>query len=366
MHTVETLPIEEVDTVIIGAGVVGLAIARELAQSFQTEVAVLEQHARCGEEVSSHNSGVIHAGLYYPKSWLRTQLCIKGRKLLYQYAEEKGITYRRVGKLVVATSEQQGELQRIYKQAQQNGVNDLQWLNRNQLQHKEPNVEAEYAIFSPSSGIIDTAQYIQQLEIDAQLLGVNLCYQHRVGSVVKHQAGYRLVVNNAFIVQCRQLINAAGLGATHLTSNQTTYFGKGHYYSYQAPPPFQHLVYPLPDTALRGLGVHSTMNLAGQVQFGPDISYQDHIDYSFDENRKLDFISAIQRYYPQLNPDKLMPGQTGVRPKLSGPNEMAKDFHISLSRDKKIRLIELFGIESPGLTASLAIANYVRELLNEQ
>ena len=359
------LAVELLDTVVIGAGVVGLACARAIAKRSGEPVFVVEQHPRSGEETSSHNSGVIHAGIYYPQGSLKADLCVKGNRQLYAYAKEKRIPHKKLGKLIVAKEPQREALQALYNQATSNGVVGLTWLEKSDINQREPNVNADIAIHSSTTGIIDAAALTAQLEADVCALGATVLFKHQVSDIKRVKNRYQLTINNAFILSCRHLVNAAGLSATQLAQDRPTYFAKGQYYNYQTAAPFSQLVYPLPEPNQQGLGIHATLNLAGQVQFGPDVQFQATPSYAFDESRKLHFVRAIQDYFPDVNSDKLKPGQTGIRPKLSQAGEPAEDFHIAAQRNGSAVLINLFGIESPGLTASLAIGDYVSNLLNE-
>ncbi len=361
-----TRDLHQVDTVIIGAGAIGLAIARELANNNASpSLYVLEQHARSGEEVSSHNSGVIHAGIYYPTHSLKARLCVQGNRLLYRYAALNRLPFKQLGKLIVAKASQRKELEALFQQGLNNGVQGLTWLEQDALQALEPNVTANIAIQSSTTGIIDAPAFVQQLEFDASAQGAHILFRHQVVRIKAIHNGYELYINHEFYLHCRCLINAAGLSAGKFSSEQNSYFAQGQYFTYQAPSPFSQLIYPLPEKNQQGLGVHSTIDMHEQLHFGPDVQYMPTVDYHFDENRKHHFAQAIRQYFPALDVDKLKPGQVGVRPKISAENQPAKDFHISKTSNGRGALITLMGIESPGLTASLAIGQYVRELLNE-
>lgn len=364
-----------IDTVVIGSGVIGLAIARKLAQ-LGHEVVVLEKNDHHGEETSSRNSEVIHAGIYYSKNSLKAQLCVAGRDLLYEYCATHPVTCSQVGKLIVATQEDQlGVLTEYKDQAFANGVSDLTWLDADQVKMMEPNVAALAGLFSPSTGILDTHEFMLSLLGDLERngglwVGRSLVTSIKSLSDSPTAAGNKtnfLVSTSQSEIRCNKLIIAAGhdsaLLARDLYNTPPTYYATGHYYTYAGPPPFQRLVYPVAQRG--GLGVHVTVDLGGQVKFGPDVRWIDSLDYQFDDSRRGQFIKAIRAYFPALDEERLQPGYTGVRPKISGPNEPAADFRIDDVTTHGIEgLIALFGIESPGITASLAIANQVARVLH--
>ncbi len=371
---------EKVDTVIIGAGVIGLAIARQLARPGKS-VFVLEQHDRFGEETSSRNSEVIHAGIYYPSGSLKASLCVRGKALLYDYCEQHSIPYRRTGKLIVATTAAEtGQLKHIYSQAAANGVRDLQWLSQEELKKKEPAVTGIAALFSPSTGIIDSHTYMQTLLMEATQNDAELVTGTRVLSVSCNsvQDGFLVsAVTNGetYQFQSRSLVNAAGLGAQQVvadlpgkTSVPPLYYCKGHYYSLRGSrQPFHRLVYPVPECNTTGLGIHATLDLAGNTRFGPDTAYIDTIDYRMPAEAPESWYAAIRRYWPDLPDGALQPDYSGIRPKLQQAGEAPRDFVIQGHETHGLPgLIHLFGIESPGLTASLALAGYVESLLEGQ
>ncbi|GAA4652153.1 NAD(P)/FAD-dependent oxidoreductase [Kistimonas scapharcae] len=371
---------EKVDTVIIGAGVIGLAIARQLARPGKS-VFVLEQHDRFGEETSSRNSEVIHAGIYYPSGSLKAFLCVRGKALLYNYCEQHRIPCRRTGKLIVATTAAEtGQLKHIYSHAAANGVRDLQWLSQEKLKEKEPAVTGIAALFSPSTGIIDSHTYMQTLLMEATQNDAELVTGTRVLSMSCNnvQDGFLVTaVTNGETYQfhSRTLINAAGLGAQQIATDlpgktpiPPLYYCKGHYYSLQGScQPFRHLVYPVPEQNTTGLGIHATLDLAGNTRFGPDTAYIDTVDYRMSAEAPESWYAAIRRYWPALPDGALQPDYSGIRPKLQQAGEASQDFVIQGHETHGLPgLIHLFGIESPGLTASLALAGYVESLLEGQ
>ncbi|MEZ5560778.1 MAG: NAD(P)/FAD-dependent oxidoreductase [Pseudomonadales bacterium] len=359
---------ESVDVVVIGAGVVGLACARRLALAGR-DVVVLERHDAIGSETSSRNSEVIHAGIYYPTGSLKAQLCVAGKAALYDYCASRGIEHRRCGKVIVATSADQLDTLRSYqRQARANGVGELRWLDRRELGVLEPAVEALAGVLSPSTGIIDSHGFMLSLQGELEAAGGMVALGTRVLTLRNDSSGLRLATD-ALELAPRLVVNSAGLSAPALAqavdpSAPSAYYARGHYYAYSGRSPFNRLIYPVAEAG--GLGVHVTLDLAGQARFGPDVLWLDGVDYSFDDSRRPAFVSAIQRYFPGLEPQRLHPGYTGIRPKISGPGEAAADFRIDAPAQHGVPgLINLLGIESPGLTASLAIADRVARLVEQ-
>ncbi|HZR02899.1 MAG TPA: NAD(P)/FAD-dependent oxidoreductase [Burkholderiales bacterium] len=364
---------ERVDCVVVGAGVVGLAVARELALEGR-EVIVLEAEASIGNHTSSRNSEVIHAGIYYPTGSLKAQLCVAGKTLLYEYCREHGVPHANCGKVLVAAHEDEiGTVLGYIDKAKANGVHDLRRISLEELHELEPAVRAAAAVYSPSTGIIDSHAYMLALQGDLEQAGGAVVFLSPVqgGEVTGEGIVLEVGGSEAMRIVCNTLINSAGLTAAQLARSirgipaatiPPQYFAKGHYYTMSGKSPFRHLVYPMAGAGY--LGVHVTIDLGGQARFGPDIAWIDRIDYSFDDSREPLFYEAIRQYYPELKDGALQPGYTGIRPKISGPKEPAADFSIQGPRDHGVRgLVNLYGIESPGLTASLAIARRVRELL---
>jgi L-2-hydroxyglutarate oxidase LhgO len=360
------------DTVVVGAGVIGLAIGRALAIGGR-EVLVLEKNGAIGEETSSRNSEVIHGGIYYPPGSLKAELCVRGRDALYRYCAEKHIEHRRCGKIIVAVSEEQKpELELLRQTAAANGVGDLRWLDRPELKALEPEVVSAAGLLSPSTGIVDSHALMLALQGDLEHAGGHVALRSKlVGGMVDGKA-VRLRVaagDETAEVDARCVVNAAGLHADRVASSIASpsavpipriRYAKGNYFVYQGRSPFEHLLYPLPEPG--GLGIHVTLDLAGRTRFGPDVEWSERIDYELDVARAGRFYDAIRRYWPGLPDGSLLPGYVGVRPKLAGPGEPPADFAVAIDRTAAgATIVHLFGIESPGLTAALAIADYVRE-----
>jgi L-2-hydroxyglutarate oxidase LhgO len=364
---------ERIDCVVIGAGVVGLAVARELALRGR-ETLILEAAEAIGSGVSSRNSEVIHAGLYYPRGSLKATLCVQGRDRLYAFCEAFGVPYRRCGKLVVAThASQMKALGELAGRAAENGVLDLLPLSRGEAQALEPALECAGALYSPSTGIVDTHQLMLALLGDAEGHGA-MCALRTPVEAIEVADGARFVVRTGGAEPARLaanlVVNSAGLGAQALARRiagldprwvPPQYFARGNYFSLSGRAPFSHLVYPMPERA--GLGVHLTLDLAGQARFGPDVEWIDQPRYEVDPARADAFYGSIRAYWPGLPDGALQPAYAGVRPKISGPGEPAADFMIQGAAQHGVRgLVNLFGIESPGLTAALAIARRVADM----
>jgi len=362
------------DVVVIGAGVVGLAVGRALALAGR-EVLILEKNAAIGEETSSRNSEVIHAGIYYPVGSLKAELCVRGRDALYRYCAERNIPHRRIGKVIVAVSDDQlTELERLRVTARVNGVDDLEWLDRRDLAATEPAVSGVAALLSPSTGIIDSHALMLALQGDLEQAGGQIALRSTLRGGKPGAHGIALTVeteDGTVELSARAVVNAAGLHADRVAralpalpqvTIPTLRYAKGNYFVYSGKSPFRRLVYPLPEPG--GLGVHATLDLAGRTRFGPDVEWSDTIDYSLDGSRAERFYAAIRRYWPGLEDGTLHPGYVGIRPKLVGPGEPAADFMIVVGDTTGGgRIAHLFGIESPGLTACLAIGEHVRERL---
>ena len=364
---------EAVECIVVGAGVVGLAVARALALSGR-EVMVLEKERWIGAETSSRNSEVIHAGLYYPKDSRKSRFCVEGRDLLYAYCAARGVAHRRIGKLVIACNE--GEipiLEDIGRKAAANGVGDLEWVGGNEALALEPEVTCARAFYSPSTGIVDGHGLMLAYQADLEAAGGMVVLRAPVLSGKVEGNGFSLAVGGAepTTLRCRLLVNSAGIHAPALARRiaglaaatiPPDYFCRGVYFTLSGRAPFRHLVYPVPEPG--GLGIHVTLDLGGQARFGPDVEWIDGIDYGVDPRRGARFYTAIRRYWPGLPEDALQPGYAGIRPKISGPKEPAADFLIHGPAEHGVPgLVNLYGIESPGLTASLAIARHVAELL---
>jgi L-2-hydroxyglutarate oxidase LhgO len=353
---------EAADIVVIGAGVIGLACARALALQGR-QVLVLERQPIIGSETSARNSEVIHAGIYYPSNSLKARLCVAGRALLYEYCRDAGVPHRRCGKLIVATtSSQQSVLLDYQRQAAANGAGSLTWLSGAAVRSLEPEVEAVAGVLSPNTGIIDAHAFMVALQGELEAHGGIVVCNTEVRALARSSTGMRVVTDGmelapAWVINCGGL-HAPGLAAQVLTPAPQAFYARGRYYAYSGPPPFSRLVYPVAEPG--GLGIHVTLDLAGQIRFGPDVAWIDEIDYQFDDSRRDAFIDAIARYFPGVQPERLHPGYTGIRPKISGPNDPAADFVIDGPVEHGVPgLVNLLGIESPGLTASLAIAQTV-------
>lgn len=363
---------ESVDCVVIGAGVVGLAVARALAMRGR-EVLVLEAAHAIGTGTSSRNSEVIHAGIYYPQGSLKARLCVQGKQLLYAYCEERGIAHRRCGKLIVATSAQQrGQLLAIAEHARANGVDDLELLTAAQAAALEPALQCVAALLSPGTGIIDSHGLMLSLLGDVENHGGALALQSPVEKAVCTADGIALWAADGTQLLARTVVNAAGLYAPALAGRfeglaadyvPRAHYAKGNYFTLSGRAPFTRLIYPVPEAA--GLGVHLTLDLGGQAKFGPDVEWVDGPgDLCVDPARCVGFYDEVRKYWPGLADDSLAAGYAGIRPKISGPGEPSADFMIQGPRVHGVQgLVNLFGIESPGLTSSLAIGEHTAGLL---
>ncbi|WP_306461465.1 NAD(P)/FAD-dependent oxidoreductase [Colwellia ponticola] len=368
---------DNVEVLIVGAGVIGLAIAAKLSQQFN-EVLVIDKNASFGEETSSRNSEVIHAGIYYPQNSLKAMLCVQGKAMLYQYCQARHIPVNKIGKLLVANGEEeQLSLEKIRINALNNGVDDLTWLDQTQLTQLEPSLRATAALHSPSTGIIDSHAYMQNLLAEAEQNNAMFVAQTKLISATPTNNGFEVRLDSqgeVLSMQCKYLINCTGLhseavakcikglDSAHIPK---LHWCRGHYFSYQGKSPFKQLIYPIPRD--NGLGIHASLDMGGQLKFGPDTQYIEHLDYHFPENLKEAFIRQISRYFPTLDKNKLQPAYAGIRPKLQGADDPFKDFVIQTSEVHQLNgLINLFGIDSPGLTSSLAIAEYVAEQINKR
>ncbi len=363
---------DEVDCVVVGAGVIGLAIARRLAADGR-EVIVLESEGEIGTVTSSRNSEVIHAGIYYPRDSLMARFCVSGRAALYRYCDEHGVPYRKCGKLIVAaTGEENERLASIAERARVNGVDNMRILGVAEARALEPALSSAGALLSPSTGIIDSHAYMLALRGDAEAAGAQFAFHTPLDGATAENGRITLAIGGEapMTLDCRLLVNAAGHHAPAIAATIETmpaeripkaYFAKGNYFSCAARAPFSRLIYPVPVAG--GLGVHLTLDMAGQARFGPDVQWIDQMDYSVDPRRSDLFYPAIRKYWPDLPDGSLVPAYAGIRPKIVPPEIAAQDFVIQGPRDHGVAgLINLFGIESPGLTSSLAIADHVAEL----
>lgn len=385
---------DRVDGVVIGAGVIGLACARAMALAGM-EVVIVECEAAIGTGVSARSSEVIHAGLYYPPGSRKAQWCLRGARLLYDYCEQRGMAHRRCGKLLVATREADvGGLESLHRQGLANGVDDLAWLTRAQVQAIEPELACVAALWSPSSGIVDSHGLMTALLGDAERAGAVLAVASRVVGAERDGAWWRVRVRAGstartpqasepeFELEARWIVNAAGLDAQAIAASiagfpvpaiPQRHLAKGHYFSLTGRAPFSRLIYPMPVDG--GLGVHLTFDLGGQARFGPDVEWIDsggdvltrgrELGYAVDPAHAAAFAAEVRRYWPGLPDGALVPAYSGIRPKLSGAGEPAADFRIDGPAEHgRAGLVQLFGIESPGLTASLAIAEVVAGIVD--
>ena len=365
MHTIENA--------VIGAGVIGLAVARALALGGR-EVVVIEAAEAIGTGVSSRNSEIIHAGIYYPRDSLKTRLCVEGRKMLYAYCAEHGVGHRRCGKLIVANGADETKRQaELLRRGTENGVDDLEWLDGARARQLEPALRASAAILSPSSGVVDSHALMLALRGDAEAAGAVLALMSPVTGGSVEDGGIVLDVGGAEPTRllCAGIFNCAGLGAQRIAHGLAglerrtvpgLYMAKGSYFTLSEKSPFQRLIYPMPMTD--GLGVHLTVDLAGQARFGPDVEWVVEEDYGVDPGRAEACYASVRTYWPDLADGALQPDYAGIRPRVQGPGEAVADFVIQGPDDHGVKgLVNLYGIESPGLTATLAIAGRVVELV---
>ena len=360
------------DAVIIGAGVIGLAIAKYLSEEGM-QVVVLEKAERSGESTSSRNSGVIHAGMYYPVNSLKAKLCVEGNSLLYDYAKEKNISFKKIGKYIVSTTKsEQKKLDHIYENGKKNFV-DLKMINKDSLREKLPYLSAFSGIYSPNTGIIDVPEFIKSLEFDIWQNDGLISFNTECMKVKKNNKRYEIFCNSSekFKIDSKLLINASGLQSYETLKNfsflpdkfcHPVYYAKGHYFKYTGKHPFTNLVYPI--NSQSSLGIHVGFDMSGQLRFGPDLEWVKDLNYKFENNVKKKFVKSITSYWPDLNPEKLQEDYVGIRPKIQNKSENMKDFIISGPKDHNFRgFVNLQGIESPGVTSSLAIGKFVGNLV---
>jgi L-2-hydroxyglutarate oxidase LhgO len=360
---------ESVECLVVGAGVIGLAVARALAKA-RREVIVAECESGIGSGVSSRNSEVIHAGVYYPTGLDKTGLCVEGKAMLYAFCSEFGVPHRRCGKLLVAVNAGEvDKLAALKAQAEANGVADLLWLSGKEARALEPALVAERALLSPSTGIIDSHAFMLALRGDAEAHGAMIAFETPVLAGRAAERGLMIETGGSapMRIAAAHVVNAAGLGAQALARSiagvpadriPPLHLAKGNYFVLSGRSPFSRLIYPMPTPG--GLGVHLTLDLAGEARFGPDVEWVDAIDYDVDPARAASFYAAIRTYWPDLPEGALLPGYAGIRPKIARPGGSNTDFLLQTEKDHGVSgLINLFGIESPGLTASLAIADWV-------
>ena len=356
--------VETADVVVIGAGVVGLAAGRAFAR-LGRDVLVLERNSTIGGETSSRNSGVIHAGIYYPNKSLKAHLCVRGKQLLYAFCEEYDVEYKRCGKIIVATDQSElPQLRNLEQRARANGVDDLHRLKKQTVQHLEPEIRCEEGLLSPSTGVVDTSTLLARLQADLEVHGGELVPNTLVTGL-SYSKEICLEVED-LLLKPKLVINCAGLSASSLARdlgiNHEQFFAKGHYYEYRFhsinKPLFKHLIYPIATSET--IGIHITVDVHHNVKFGPDVQWIQDVNYEFDESRKSVFVNAIKRYYPNLVEDALRPSYTGIRTKLVSEGQGFADFRIRGPKETQIPgYIEAVGVDSPGLTSALAIGEYL-------
>jgi L-2-hydroxyglutarate oxidase LhgO len=364
---------DSTDVVVVGAGVVGLAVARAFAQhGFET--LVLERHERPGQETTSRNSGVIHSGIYYPTGSLKARLCVRGRQRLYEFCAARDIPHQRCGKLIVAPEAQVPALRTLHQRAIANGVDDLTLLDGAQVRELEPEVSCAAGLLSPSTGIVDAHELLLALIADLEASGGALVLRTRCESARATSSGFVVRYgseNSSDEIECKWLVNSAGLAAVDLLQRiegrasvtpRRAFYAKGNYFACHGLKPFRRLVYPMPNEG--GLGVHATLDLDGTTRFGPDVEWVERPDYHVDPARAQAFYAAIREYWPSIPDGCLQPAYAGVRPKLVGAGSAAADFEIAIERAGAGGLVNLLGIESPGLTSSLAIAAAVVDAID--
>ncbi len=359
----------DTETLIIGAGVVGLAIARKLSMAGH-DVTVLEQHKIIGSETSARNSEVIHAGIYYPKDSLKAQTCVDGKKQLYEFCQSHGLPHKKIGKIIVAaTPEQSNALKAIRMHAEENGVTDLRKISASEVRELEPDLQADCGLLSPSTGIIDSHAYMLALQGDSENHGCQYAFNTKAENWKPlKQRGFEIAFGGGNKITCRNLIVSAGLHASNFLNTKEnnfappTFLAKGNYFKFAGRAPFSRLIYPVPEPG--GLGVHLTLDMNEQARFGPDVEWVDEIDYQVDPSRSDKFYSAIRNYWPNLPDNSLQADYCGIRPKLAARDEPNADFCIlDQTKHGYQGLIGLMGMESPGLTASLAIADIIHKKL---
>ncbi len=371
----------DADITIIGAGVIGLAIAQEVS-TWNTNVYLLEKHLSFGQETSSRNSEVIHAGIYYTKGSLKSQLCVEGKQLLYDFCRKFDIPFNNCGKLIVATSEEElAVLIEILNTAIKNGVTDMQILDIDQVAELEPNIFSVGALFSPSTGIVDSHSLMKQYETNAVNAGCNIAYGGEVNAIERISGGYKVSLldsdNKDYSFTTRIVINSAGLTSDKVSEmagiedeKLKIQFCKGEYFRLNPPKNrlIKHLVYPIPHQNMEGIGIHVTIDMAGGVKLGPDVKYLDtnEYDYRVTASKQKAFFESARKFLPFLEFEDLSPEMAGIRPKIQKPGEPLRDFYIAEESERGYPgFINLIGMESPGLTSSIAIAKYVNRLIKK-
>ena len=378
LKEISSMPFKS-DIAIIGAGVAGLAIAAQVARRDRV-VYVLEKNERFGQEISSRQSGVIHSGIYYPAGSLKARFCVEGNRLLYELCQKHGIGHKKLGKLIVATSDaESGQLQELQGKGKRNGAEGLRLLSRRELKKLEPDVEGVAALLSPSTGIIDSHALMEYFAAQAREGGAEIACKKKVMDIEKLGNGYKVTVEEAdkevFSFETRLLINCAGLNCDKIAemagidiakAGYRLHYCKGEYFSVGGGKNklVKRLIYPVPETKVTGLGVHVTLDLEGRMRLGPNAEYVDSIDYTVDTRHKQTFYNSAKKMLPFIEYDDLEPEMAGIRPKLQGPGDDFRDFVIREESDKGLPgFIDLIGIESPGLTSSPAIGRYVASMV---
>ena len=371
-RTIRSVTMEKTQVTIIGAGVIGLAIARELSSQF-SDIIVLEKNDHFGRETSSRNSEVIHSGIYYPKDSLKARLCVEGARLLYDYCHSRNIPHQKLGKLIVATTAAEiGQVQALYEKGCRNGVEHLAIVDAKQIQAWEPRVPGLKALWSPNTGILNSHALMDSYYREATKAGVMFAFNSEAKRITRHGNDYEIVAgDDEYHFLSRIVINAAGLHSDHVAAlagldvdalGYRLHYCKGDYFSYTGASPVRRLIYPVPHENLTGLGVHATLDLGGRLRFGPDTEYVDRLEYTVDERKKAVFYKSACKIITGLEESRFTPDMAGIRPKLKGEGVM--DFIIRHETANGLpNFINLIGMESPGLTASLAVARHVRSLL---
>tara|TARA_R110002096_G_scaffold22692_3_gene72915 strand:+ start:1096 stop:2217 length:1122 start_codon:yes stop_codon:yes gene_type:complete len=365
---------DKVECIVLGAGVVGLAVARALALRGHNPI-ILDAGPIIGSQTSSRNSEVVHAGIYYPEDSLKARACVEGKARLYQLCEERGVSYRRCGKLIVATHpDQEAGLADLKRKAAANGVDDLIELTGREAMAMEPQLTCSAALLSPSSGIVDSHGFMLALQGEAETHGAMTLLNTTVKNAQADDDGVVLTLDDGEQVRTAMLVNALGLNACRFAHDMgppfsatapTPYFAKGSYFALNAKAPFSRLVYPMPEPG--GLGVHITIDLNGRARFGPDVQWIDRLDYDVDPGRADVFYDRVRAYWPGLPDGSLVPDYAGIRPKITGPGEAAADFRIDGPQVHGVPgVVHMFGIESPGLTASMALADIVADQISDR
>lgn len=360
-------------TAVIGAGVVGLAVARAVAE-INNSVVVIEAEKCFGTGTSSRNSEVIHAGIYYPIGSKKADLCIRGKKMIYRYCLSKDISHKSIGKYIVATSTNQADkLNQIFENAIENGMDHLYAIDQKNVEELQHLTKLEMVLHSPSTGILDTHSLMQSLESDVLKSGGIVTYGSKVTDIALFESGhFEVIVNDNFIISCKNLINSSGLEALNLRNlmpvnwekKYTNAYFKGNYFGYRESVPFSSLIYPVPET--EGLGVHLTLDLTGRARFGPNVEAINSIDYSVNQSLAPDFFATIKSYWPAIKQEKLFPDYAGIRPKIKYGEKVSTDFIFETEEVHNLPgLVNLLNIESPGVTSCLAIAKDVAKFINK-